>query len=585
MTSSSVRDFWLVEIYVFVSVMLTSSHVRTVPTNASELCGHIQFGSGNGNRTVVNVFENQGISSSVDFEQIYNKFTNASALVGVEKPNCFIEICGNPTILEKGKRAITASCTRFWDHNSSLPLSRDPFELDYEATSITCGCQKVDTPYCANEDCRSRSFNETCAVLYQEEKCRDCIFDGIVLPHNGRFNTSTNAVIRSSYVQPGCLLMETAFGYSEYAPPEYPVQDFIPFTVVHKNSTNIVPTHTRRGQNFFCTCPELNAEESLSTGTLVAWVLGSIVLLVFLVTGISIFAGRRYRPTNKAERLVFPKSEILQFQKGFTNTVCSNVDNNEDSPGVMQACCAPYKSSLEIPRDDWEFNPIKPRKILGNGMFGVVFQGKYKNRKHSGKVWQDVAIKTMKPFSECGYIKSILNELKVLAYLGQHPNIVQLVGSCTSNLEAGEIYIILELCSNGSLKNYLVSLKDSLPQEKSSFTPNEFHPDYLDFSERVQQPRFPELSQTWLLQLFKWSKEIATGMLFLTEKDVLHIDLAARNVLLTEAKTAKIGDFGLSRACANQRKRTGMPDNEKILGQIGPLGVRNYFMGNFLVGG
>lgn len=87
-----------------------------------------------------------------------------------------------------------------------------------------------------------------------------------------------------------------------------------------------------------------------------AWVLGSIVLLVFLVTGISIFAGRRYRPTNKAERLVFPKSEILQFQKGFTNTVCSNVDNNEDSPGVMQACCAPYKSSLEIPRDDWEFS-------------------------------------------------------------------------------------------------------------------------------------------------------------------------------------------------------------------------------------
>lgn len=73
-------------------------------------------------------------------------------------------------------------------------------------------------------------------------------------------------------------------------------------------------------------------------------------------------------------------------------------------------------------------------------MFGIVFKGRYKRRissPHSGKIWLDVAIKTVKPYSECGYLTSILNEVKVLAYLGPHPNIVQLMGACTNNLALG----------------------------------------------------------------------------------------------------------------------------------------------------
>ena len=41
--------------------------------------------------------------------------------------------------------------------------------------------------------------------------------------------------------------------------------------------------------------------------------------------------------------------------------------------------------------------------------------------------------------------------------------------------------------------------------------------------------------------------QIASGMDFLTKRNIYHGDLAARNVLLTDALDTKISDFGLSR--------------------------------------
>ena len=47
--------------------------------------------------------------------------------------------------------------------------------------------------------------------------------------------------------------------------------------------------------------------------------------------------------------------------------------------------------------------------------------------------------------------------------------------------------------------------------------------------------------------LISWSYQIAEGMEFLSQKKVIHADLAARNILLTEARLVKICDFGLAR--------------------------------------
>ena len=48
-------------------------------------------------------------------------------------------------------------------------------------------------------------------------------------------------------------------------------------------------------------------------------------------------------------------------------------------------------------------------------------------------------------------------------------------------------------------------------------------------------------------RLVKWTRQIASGMEFLSLKNIVHGDLALRNVLLPRSDVAKISDFGLAR--------------------------------------
>lgn len=48
--------------------------------------------------------------------------------------------------------------------------------------------------------------------------------------------------------------------------------------------------------------------------------------------------------------------------------------------------------------------------------------------------------------------------------------------------------------------------------------------------------------------LICWSLQVAQGMTYLTSRNVLHGDLAARNILLCNNNVVKICDFGLARS-------------------------------------
>jgi FMS-like tyrosine kinase 1 len=46
----------------------------------------------------------------------------------------------------------------------------------------------------------------------------------------------------------------------------------------------------------------------------------------------------------------------------------------------------------------------------------------------------EVAVKTVKKDAGVLHFKALLMELKIMAFIGKHPNIVNLIGACTQNL-------------------------------------------------------------------------------------------------------------------------------------------------------
>lgn len=78
-------------------------------------------------------------------------------------------------------------------------------------------------------------------------------------------------------------------------------------------------------------------------------------------------------------------------------------------------------------------------KQLGSGAFGVVVKGEAMGIFEEG-VATTVAVKMVKKTSNITHIKSLATELKIMAHLGRHLNVVNLLGACTGNIHKSEIY-------------------------------------------------------------------------------------------------------------------------------------------------
>ena len=61
----------------------------------------------------------------------------------------------------------------------------------------------------------------------------------------------------------------------------------------------------------------------------------------------------------------------------------------------------------------------------------------------------------------------------------------------------------------------------------------------------VNQPQ--EREEVGSRRLTQMALDIANGLSYLNEMDLVHRDLASRNCLLNAEKTVKIGDFGMAR--------------------------------------
>ncbi|CAL8100404.1 unnamed protein product [Orchesella dallaii] len=238
-------------------------------------------------------------------------------------------------------------------------------------------------------------------------------------------------------------------------------------------------------------------------------------------------------------------AEIKEFREGNLEVL----ENQEylDTHELLHAL--PYNDEFEIPCERLH---IDTTKVLGSGNFGQVVKGAITDEYDSSSQ-MEVAVKTVKPKYDILYFKTLLTEVKIMAYIGQHVNVVSLVGACTQNLKKRQIYIAVEYCAKGSMEKFL---KNCRPTFVNLVCDDTF---YVTTSFGVCQPKYENVVQqetkslitdddcVSTAHLVKWSREIANGMEFLGSKKIVHGDLASRNVLLTLDLVAKIGDFGLSR--------------------------------------
>ena len=188
-------------------------------------------------------------------------------------------------------------------------------------------------------------------------------------------------------------------------------------------------------------------------------------------------------------------------------------------------------SSLKfVPRVEIDRSKFKVGKELGSGNFGTVFKGEAFGLFYP-KSKTTVAIKTVTSTSNEGDIKTLIGEMKVMSYLEQHCNLVNMLGTCTSDSEEnGSIWLFLEFCEKGDMKKFLMENRETFEQDKKK--------------EKIIHNRL----------ILTWAYDIAKGMEYLASKNVMHGDLAARNVLIAFAKTpdgrvlvAKVADFGMSK--------------------------------------
>uniref|UniRef100_A0A665VBR6 non-specific protein-tyrosine kinase n=1 Tax=Echeneis naucrates TaxID=173247 RepID=A0A665VBR6_ECHNA len=152
-----------------------------------------------------------------------------------------------------------------------------------------------------------------------------------------------------------------------------------------------------------------------------------------------------------------------------------------------------------ISRDD-----VVVGRILGEGFFGEVHDGVYKSP--TGERTR-VAVKTCKD-SSAEVKEKFLSEADLMKNL-DHPHIVRLIGV----IDVDPVWIVMELYEHGELGHYLVEEQYCLSRAT----------------------------------LILYCVQICKALAYLEGLNMVHRDIAVRNVLVASPECVKLGDFGLSR--------------------------------------
>lgn len=161
-----------------------------------------------------------------------------------------------------------------------------------------------------------------------------------------------------------------------------------------------------------------------------------------------------------------------------------------------------------------EVSAYQRTKVIGQGKFGVVYRGYHKQTK---KV---VAIKVLELDTKYDEVVDVQQEIQFLADLKHTPNVTHYYGSF---LHGTKLWIIMDYCAGGSMRTLL--------------KPGVFEEKYIGIIVR----------------------EVLMALLAVHKMGVIHRDLKAANILVTNEGHVQLCDFGVAaQLTPTAAKRTTM---------------------------